>query len=97
MPGTGLARDAGRLERLAWNSLLHLARALPGATSPRASGRKLAEAAVGVPVAPSGSYLERGRPVPSAPASYDPAREAELWKESERLVLTADRGTQSSA
>ncbi|MFF3707534.1 SDR family NAD(P)-dependent oxidoreductase [Streptomyces phaeochromogenes] len=86
MPGTGLAREAGPLDRLAWNSLLHLTRVHPSSTNPRASGRKLARAAVAEPVAPSGSYLDRGRPVRSAPASYDPAREAELWEELERLV-----------
>ncbi|WP_151478737.1 SDR family NAD(P)-dependent oxidoreductase [Streptomyces albicerus] len=86
MPGTGLAREAGPLGRLLWNSLLHLTRVHPSSTNPRASGRKLAEVAVGAPAAPSGSYLDRGRPVRSAPASYDPAREAELWEEAERLV-----------
>ncbi|MEU5340518.1 hypothetical protein AB0H18_06730 [Streptomyces sp. NPDC020766] len=95
MPGTGLAREAGRLDRLAWRSLLHLTRVHPGSTNPRASGRKLAEAAVGVPVAPSGSNLDRDRPVRSSPTSYDPARETELWQELERLI--AAKGAYPSA
>jgi hypothetical protein len=42
MPGTGLARDRTRLERLLWHGVLPLFRFLPGVKSPTASGRDLA-------------------------------------------------------
>ncbi|MGK5532244.1 SDR family NAD(P)-dependent oxidoreductase [Streptomyces sp. URMC 129] len=86
MPGTGLARQGTAVERAAWHSVMHLTRLLPQATGPRAAARRLAAAAVGASPGPSGSYLERGRPRPSSPASYDPAREEELWETAARLV-----------
>jgi hypothetical protein len=85
MPGTGLAREGSLAERIAWNTLLHLVRLLPAATSPRASARKLAAAVLAETPAPSGSYLDRGRLV----ASYDPQREAELWRVAAQLVGSA--------
>jgi NAD(P)-dependent dehydrogenase (short-subunit alcohol dehydrogenase family) len=98
MPGTGLAREGSLAERIAWNTLLHLVRLLPAATSPRASARKLAAAVLAETPAPSGSYLDRGRPVASSPASYDPQREAELWRVAAQLVGSAtDAPAQTTA
>lgn len=64
MPGTGLAREHGRLALAAWNHVLpHLVPLLPGTSSPRRSGAVLSRLARGLlPAAPNGSYFDhRGR------------------------------------
>lgn len=47
--------------------------------TPAEAGRKLAAAVLGHTSAPSGSYLDRTRVVPSSEESYDPDRERALW------------------
>lgn len=90
MPGTGLAREGTAIERLLWGTLLHVLRLLPDATSPTASARHLARLTVGPRPADTGAYVALGKVTPSSPASYDPDREAELWRVANDLVgLTA--------
>ncbi len=96
MPGTGLARDFPAPVQAVWHRLLpRLVPLLPFAATPQDSGEALAALAAdpawdGV----SGAYVEGGRAIRSSPASYDAAREAELWERSEVLTgLTgADAG-----
>ena len=91
MPGTGLAREGTAIERLLWGTLLHAFRLLPDATSPTASAKHLAELTVGSRPADTGAYIALGQVTPSSPASYDPEREAELWRVANELVgLTPD-------
>ena len=88
MPGTGLARDFPAPVRAVWDRLLpRLVPRLPFASTPQASGEALAALAAdpawdGV----SGAYVDRGQVIRSSPASYDAAREAELWTRSEVLT-----------
>ncbi|WP_225439898.1 SDR family NAD(P)-dependent oxidoreductase [Amycolatopsis eburnea] len=85
VPGTGLARDAGPIQRFGFRWLLPLLWATPIATSPQAAGVKLAAAMTTARPGESGAYLDRGRVVPSSPESYDEEREEELWRGSAEL------------
>jgi NAD(P)-dependent dehydrogenase (short-subunit alcohol dehydrogenase family) len=85
VPGTGLARDAGAATRLAFAAVLPALRATPLATSPAQAGALLAAAAAGPRPAETGSYIDRGRVVPSSNESYNSEREDALWREASRL------------
>jgi len=80
VPGTGLVRDAGPIQRFGFRWLLPLLWATPIATSPQTAGAKLAAAMTVPRPAGSGAYLDRGRVVPSSAESYDEEREEELWQ-----------------
>ncbi|MGH7883670.1 MAG: SDR family NAD(P)-dependent oxidoreductase, partial [Candidatus Dormibacteraceae bacterium] len=86
MPGTGLARQAGRVESFVWRRVLPMLRVLPDVSSPVASARHLARLIIEDEGTPTGAYFALGRAVSSSPASYDPSREAELWQTLTRLV-----------
>jgi NAD(P)-dependent dehydrogenase (short-subunit alcohol dehydrogenase family) len=98
MPGTGLARDFPAPVRAVWDRLLpRLVPLLPFAATPQESGEALAALAAdpawdGV----SGAYVEGRRAIRSSPASYDAAREAELWARSEVLTGLTARAAASS-
>jgi NAD(P)-dependent dehydrogenase (short-subunit alcohol dehydrogenase family) len=87
VPGTDLAlpRDAGPLARFAVRHLLLPLTWTPVATSRSVAGRHLADLVLGRVTAPTGSYVDRARLVPSSPESYDESREADLWKTADRL------------
>ncbi|RBM15585.1 short-chain dehydrogenase [Prauserella sp. PE36] len=85
VPGTGLVRDADPVSRFAARTVLQLARATPFAMGPVAAGRLLAKTAMGPRPGASGSYLDRGKAVPSSPESYDEAREEDLWAAAAQL------------
>jgi light-dependent protochlorophyllide reductase len=87
MPGTGLARDYGGLQRLAWRFLLPVLRPLPGVSSPVAAGRALARLVVAPELeGVSGRYFTGKRETLSSEDSYDEAAAAELWATSAELV-----------
>ena len=86
VPGTDLARDAGRVTRFAMRRVMPLLAATPLATSPARAGQFLADAALGVTPAPSGAYIDRSQSVPSSRESYDPERELETWNAAEALT-----------
>ncbi|WP_280240141.1 SDR family NAD(P)-dependent oxidoreductase [Nocardia abscessus] len=88
VPGTDLARNAGPVSRFAMRRLLPVLAGTPLATSRAAAGRYLADVVLGATVAPTGSYVDRGRVSRSSEESYDQRREAELWAAAERLVAT---------
>ncbi|MED5814849.1 SDR family NAD(P)-dependent oxidoreductase [Mycolicibacterium sp. 050232] len=87
MPGSGLARDYGSIQRLAWRLLMPALRMLPNVNSTRRSGTNLA-ALVADPALEgvTGAYFEGTRRIRSSRDSYDEAKAAELWQVSERLV-----------
>ncbi|KHO20687.1 SDR family NAD(P)-dependent oxidoreductase [Mycolicibacterium setense] len=87
MPGSGLARDYGSVQRLAWRLLMPALRILPNVNSPRRSGANLA-ALVADPALEgvTGEYFEGTRRIRSSRDSYDAALAADLWQISERLV-----------
>jgi NAD(P)-dependent dehydrogenase (short-subunit alcohol dehydrogenase family) len=92
MPGSGLARDYPRLQRLAWRYLLPALRVLPGVRSTRTSGRYLAALANdarfdGV----SGEYFDGLRPIRSSADSYDRDKALDLWETSEGLLTHATK------
>ena len=93
MPGTGLARDYGRLARFAWRFVLPALRPfVPNVNSVAKSGKTLAN----MVTEPrfeliSGRYFQGTRDVPSSKDSYDPAMASELWESSAAMVkLTPD-------
>ncbi|MFI6177759.1 SDR family NAD(P)-dependent oxidoreductase [Nonomuraea sp. NPDC051191] len=89
VPGTGLARDADPFSRFAMRRVMPLMVLTPFATSPGAAGRHLADVVLGTLRAPTGSYVDRNRVGRSSDESYDPQREADLWKAVERLTAVA--------
>ncbi|MGV0813065.1 SDR family NAD(P)-dependent oxidoreductase [Mycolicibacterium boenickei] len=87
MPGSGLARDYSRAQRLAWRLLMPALRVLPNVNSTGRSGANLA-ALVADPDLDgvTGAYFEGTRRIRSSRDSYDEAKAADLWQVSERLV-----------
>ncbi|QFU89063.1 SDR family NAD(P)-dependent oxidoreductase [Amycolatopsis sp. YIM 10] len=85
VPGTGLVRDASPVERLAARIIMPIFRLTPLAMGPAAAGRLLADTMTGPRPGRSGSYLDRGKVVPSSPDSHDETREEELWQVAARL------------
>jgi NAD(P)-dependent dehydrogenase (short-subunit alcohol dehydrogenase family) len=89
MPGTGLARDMSMIRRFAWEKVMpHLK--LPGASTPKRSGRVLADMALGRRYADArGGYVDidvLGRP---SEESFDVEREAMLWEACEELARSS--------
>jgi NAD(P)-dependent dehydrogenase (short-subunit alcohol dehydrogenase family) len=87
MPGSGLARDYGRVQQLAWRFVMPALRILPQVRSTRRSGGDLAALAAdpafdGV----SGRYYDGRKAIRSSVDSYDAAKALDLWETSERLA-----------
>ena len=87
MPGSGLARDYGALQRAAWRFLMPALRVLPQVRGVRQSGRHLAALAAdpaneGV----TGCYFDGLKPIRSSDDSYDREKAHDLWETSERLI-----------
>lgn len=93
MPGTGLARDYGRVARFAWRFVLPVLRPfVPNVNSVARSGKALAKMVTEPRFERiSGKYFQGAREVPSSKDSYDPAMAADLWESSAAMVkLTPD-------
>lgn len=78
VPGTGLARHAGRGAQLMMRVLGPVLTLTPLATTSTQAGAELADLVSGRTLARSGDYVDRNRVVSSSAESYDPARESEL-------------------
>lgn len=96
MPGSGLARDYSRAQRLAWRLMTPLLRLHPHVHSTRTSGVRLAALAgedryEGL----SGRYFLGTKAIKSSSDSHDLDKAADLWSTSEQLVddqlLAAER------
>jgi NAD(P)-dependent dehydrogenase (short-subunit alcohol dehydrogenase family) len=79
VPGTNLWRAADPVSRFVSKTVLHATRLTPIAMGPVAAGRLLADTMMGPRPGESGSYIDRGKIVPSSAESYDHSREKELW------------------
>ena len=88
MPGTGLARDYGRLVQFAWRFVLPALRPfVPNVNSVAGSGRALANLVTDSRFESiSGKYFQGLQDVPSSKDSYDPAMATELWESSASMV-----------
>ncbi len=87
MPGSGLARDYGALQRAAWRFLMPVLRVLPQVRGIERSGRDLAALAVDPAYeAITGRYFDGMRPIRSSEDSYDLEKARDLWETSERLI-----------
>ncbi|MEV4648367.1 SDR family NAD(P)-dependent oxidoreductase [Saccharopolyspora sp. NPDC049357] len=86
VPGTGLARNAGPLDRFLMRRVLPLLAFTPFGTHRDDAGRYLAEVVLGSTQAPTGSYVDRDEATRSSAESYHPQREHELWDAAERLI-----------
>jgi NAD(P)-dependent dehydrogenase (short-subunit alcohol dehydrogenase family) len=87
MPGSGLARDYGVLQRAAWRFLMPALRVLPQVRGIERSGSDLAALAAdpayeGV----TGCYFDGLEPIRSSEDSYDREQARDLWETSERLI-----------
>jgi NAD(P)-dependent dehydrogenase (short-subunit alcohol dehydrogenase family) len=93
MPGTGLARDAGRAAQLLWRTAARALVALPGVNTPRKSGADLARLVTDPAVADlTGRYFAGRDERRSSTASYDLDAQRALYTDSVRLLdeLTTD-------
>jgi NADPH-dependent curcumin reductase CurA/NAD(P)-dependent dehydrogenase (short-subunit alcohol dehydrogenase family) len=90
MPGSGLARDYGALQRFAWRFVMPAMRMLPQVRGVEQSGRDLAML-VGDPAYESvtGRYFDGLKPIRSSADSYDLEKARDLWETSDRFVATA--------
>ncbi len=88
MPGTGLARDHGSLERFAWNVFLPMLRfVIPNVHSPGVSGKALARLVLDSTLENiSGKYFEGMKERTSSDESYNQQEAADLWETSAELV-----------
>ena len=86
VPGTGLGREASPAIQFIAGLLVNALRVTPFATDADTAGRLLATAAAGPSPGDSGAYIDRGKIIPSSPASYDKDREEELWTTAARLT-----------
>jgi NAD(P)-dependent dehydrogenase (short-subunit alcohol dehydrogenase family) len=77
--GTGFSRDASPAVRAVAGALVTALRVTPFAMGIDKAGQQLVQAAVGPRPDESGAYIDRGAVVVSSAASYDQAREDELW------------------
>lgn len=88
VPGTGLARDAGPIERFTMQRVMPLLALTPIASSQKTAGKHLADVALDRTPAESGAYVDRTRVARSSDQSYDPDRERRLWDTVEELTHT---------
>jgi NAD(P)-dependent dehydrogenase (short-subunit alcohol dehydrogenase family) len=93
VPGTGLMREASPAAQRRFQRLVRALCLTPFAMDLDKASVRLAEAAAGPRPGPTGSYIHRGKIMRSSPASYDLAREEELWEAAGRLYgpETAER------
>jgi NAD(P)-dependent dehydrogenase (short-subunit alcohol dehydrogenase family) len=92
MPGSGLARDYGALQRAAWRFLMPALRVLPQVRGVERSGRDLAMLAgdaayEGV----TGRYFDGLKQIRSSVDSYDLEKARDLWETSARLTGAGGR------
>ncbi|WP_216093393.1 SDR family NAD(P)-dependent oxidoreductase [Cellulosimicrobium cellulans] len=85
VPATGLARDAGPLQRFAMRHMLPLLTLTPWSVDARTAGRHLAGTVLGRRPADSGAYVNLDVAERSSEESYDPRREEELWAVAEKI------------
>ncbi|MFD2795225.1 SDR family NAD(P)-dependent oxidoreductase [Promicromonospora vindobonensis] len=93
VPATGLARDAGPVSRFLMRRIFPVLNLTPLTNSASVAGQQLADVALGVVAAPTGSYVNRDRVEPSSDESYDPERERELWAAADRIVTELETTT----
>jgi NAD(P)-dependent dehydrogenase (short-subunit alcohol dehydrogenase family) len=86
VPGTGLSRAHSPATQFIAGLLVNALRVTPFATDVDTAGRLLATAAAGPRPGDSAAYIDRGKIIPSSPASYDKDREEELWTTAARLT-----------
>lgn len=97
MPGTGLARDYGRMQVFAWRFVLPLLTVVPGTNvhTPRQSASALARLVLAPELAEvNGKYFSGRRETKSSEDSYDRMKSAELWDTS--LDLLAEKFCETS-
>lgn len=85
VPGTRLMREASPAAGRRFQRLVRVLCLTPFAMDLKKAGVLLADAAAGPRPGPTGSYVDRGKVMGSSPASYDRAREDELWDSASRL------------
>jgi len=92
MPGTGLARDAGPVQRALWASVFRLMLIVPGVQTPRQSARQLARLVTDIPTVASGTYVERGRSRLPSVAARDTAAAHTFYKDTLALLAETAAG-----
>jgi NAD(P)-dependent dehydrogenase (short-subunit alcohol dehydrogenase family) len=87
MPATGLARDMSKVKQFAWNNVLpRVVNIVPGMSTTTKSGLYLACLAVGDDYPDlRGGYVEIDKLSKASDASFDTAREADLWAACEQM------------
>jgi NAD(P)-dependent dehydrogenase (short-subunit alcohol dehydrogenase family) len=89
MPGSGLARDYGALQRFAWRFLMPAMRVFPQVRSAAQSGRHLAALAADPAFdSVTGRYFDGLQDTPSSLESHDLEKARDLWETSRELVAS---------
>lgn len=90
MPGTGLVRDRGALQRAIWTTLFRGLLVVPGVQTPRRSAGQLARLITDdpSPVA-TGTYVARGRAAQASSAAQDVAAQHTLYDDTRTLIAQA--------
>jgi NAD(P)-dependent dehydrogenase (short-subunit alcohol dehydrogenase family) len=90
MPASGLSRDYTPVQKVVWQVISPLLRALPNVNSTATSGRRLAALAIDQRFCNvTGEYFEGDKAIRSSVDSYDVAKALDLWDTSGRLVAVA--------
>lgn len=91
MPGTGLARDAGLVQRALWATIFRLLLVIPAVQTPGQAARQLARLVTDTPTVASGTYVERGRPRQPSVAARDTAAQRTFYTDTLALIADARR------
>lgn len=89
MPGTGLVRTHGALQRALWVTAFRLLVVLPGVQTPARAARQVARLVLDEEVPPTGTYVVRGRPGLSSAAARDTAAQRALYEDTLELIAAA--------
>ena len=91
MPGTGLARDATRLQRALWHTVARALLVLPGVQTPARSAQQLARLVLDPTVTGTGTYEVQGRTGQASVAARDEDAQRRLYEDTLALIAAARR------
>lgn len=90
MPGTGLVRDRGPVQRAIWATLFRGLLVVPGVQTTGRSARQLARLVTEDPSpVPTGTYVERARAAQASAAARDTAAQTALYDDTLALIAEA--------
>lgn len=89
MPGTGLIRDRGAVQRAVWATLARGLVILPGVQTPTQAARQLTHLVLDSDVPPTGTYLTQATPGRASGAARDLTAQRTLYDDTLTLIAAA--------